>query len=88
MITALAIQSRPVFRGQTFMGMARRAFGLWRERSHARAALTGMTARELADIGLTACDRGMALSVRDWFDPDSHRNITIPDRNPFKGTPT
>ena len=52
------------------------AIRLRREQRHARAALTNMTARDLADIGLTACDRSMALMTHDWFDPDSIRNIS------------
>jgi uncharacterized protein YjiS (DUF1127 family) len=68
-----AVQPRSAIGGQTFMA---RAFRLWRERRHARAALSGMTARDLADIGLTASDRTMALAMRDWNDPDSGRNIS------------
>jgi uncharacterized protein YjiS (DUF1127 family) len=64
-------------RGQNFMRMTRRAFGFWRQRRHAWAALSGMTARDLADIGLTACDRAMALETRDWHDPDNNRNVAI-----------
>ena len=57
--------------------IARRAFDIWRERRYTRAALANMTARELADIGMTPCDRTMALAGRGWVDPDRNRNITI-----------
>jgi uncharacterized protein YjiS (DUF1127 family) len=55
---------------------ARRAFDVWRGRQHTRAALANMTARELADIGMTTCDRAMTLARHNWADPDSSRNIT------------
>jgi uncharacterized protein YjiS (DUF1127 family) len=51
------------------------AIHLRREQRQARAALINMTARDLSDIGLTACDRSMALITHNWFDPDSNRNI-------------
>jgi uncharacterized protein YjiS (DUF1127 family) len=57
--------------------LAWRAFGIWRERKRARAALAKMTERELADIGMTASDRAMALEGHQWADPDSNRNIMI-----------
>lgn len=56
--------------------IAWRAFAILRERKHTRAALANMTPRELADIGMTACDRAMALARHAWADPDSNRNDT------------
>jgi uncharacterized protein YjiS (DUF1127 family) len=57
--------------------MARRAFGIWRQRNDLRTVLSDMTERELADIGMTMCDRAMALACRKWTDPNSNRNITL-----------
>jgi uncharacterized protein YjiS (DUF1127 family) len=54
--------------------IAWRALDTLRERHHTRAALANMTSRELADIGMTACDRAMALTRHAWADPDSNRN--------------
>ncbi len=48
---------------------------LARKSRHARAALVRMTARELADIGITPSDRQMVLAGCGWHEPDGNRDI-------------
>jgi uncharacterized protein YjiS (DUF1127 family) len=67
--------------GRTAMAgwsMARRVFVVRSELTRARAILANMTARDLADIGVTACDRAMALRNREWTDPDMRPRRACP----------
>ena len=43
-------------------GMMRNMLDGWRTRRRERAMLASMTIRELTDIGMTGCDRSVALS--------------------------
>jgi uncharacterized protein YjiS (DUF1127 family) len=69
-------EQRDIAGSAAWWRIAWRAFGRLRERKDTRVALANMTQRELADIGMTACDRAMALARHEWADPDSNRNDT------------
>ena len=62
--------------------LAWRAFAVWRAQRQARAALAQMTARDLADIGMTPCDRTMALASRGWNDPGGRRDVRTSTQRP------
>jgi uncharacterized protein YjiS (DUF1127 family) len=62
-----------------------RAFAAWRAQRQARAALAQMTPRALADIGMTPCDRTMALVKWSWNDPGGRRDVMTSTQGPTAG---